>query len=188
MWSRLPGLPPRPARAPPRPSSRRVPRAEARASRRQAAPPPASPAELKTFLTHMAAGLFGGLVGVVALAFAWGGLPGGGKKAAAPDLSGLEQRLAKLEAEPAHRRWREPESAWRAAGRARGAGPANAARPDRFERPRGLPRTVAEDPGRHRRQGRLRPRRGRAQHGGGRGRAAAASQARRGARRCRDRR
>lgn len=68
---------------------------------RKPAPPPASPAELKTFLTHMAAGLLGGLVGIVALAFAWGGLPGGGsEKAAAPDLSGIEQRLAKLEATP----------------------------------------------------------------------------------------
>jgi hypothetical protein len=68
--------------------------------RRQAAPAPASPAELKAFLTHMAAGLLGGLVGVLALAFAWGALPGGGKKAAAPDLSGLERRLAKLESSP----------------------------------------------------------------------------------------
>jgi hypothetical protein len=66
----------------------------------QAGPPPASPAELRTFLTHMAAGLLGGLVGVLALAFAWGWLPGAGKKAAAPDLSGLERRLAKLEANP----------------------------------------------------------------------------------------
>ncbi len=70
-------------------------------SRRQTAPPPASPAELKTFLTHMAAGLLGGLVGIVALAFAWGGLSWeGSEQAAGPALSGLAQRVAKLEANP----------------------------------------------------------------------------------------
>jgi len=63
----------------------------------RAAPPVASPAELKGFLTHMAAGLLGGLVGVLALAFAWGGLPGQANHGASPDVSDLEQRLTKLE-------------------------------------------------------------------------------------------
>jgi hypothetical protein len=60
---------------------------------RMRTPPPASMVELKSFLTHMAAGLLGGLVGVVALGLAWGWSPGAGLK-----LSGLEQRLAQLEA------------------------------------------------------------------------------------------
>ncbi len=60
----------------------------------------ASISELKSFVTHLAAGLLGGLVGVIALAIAWGGLPGGKKGGAAPDLSKLEQRVAKLEAAP----------------------------------------------------------------------------------------
>ncbi|MGA7544625.1 MAG: mitofilin family membrane protein [Methyloceanibacter sp.] len=61
-------------------------------------PPPASVFELKSFLTHMAAGLLGGLVGVVALGLAWGWLPGKADKGAGLKLSGLEQRLAQLEA------------------------------------------------------------------------------------------
>jgi hypothetical protein len=59
--------------------------------------PPASLADLKRFLTHMAAGLLGGLVGVLALALAWGWRPDGALQSTAPDLSGLEQRLAALE-------------------------------------------------------------------------------------------
>jgi hypothetical protein len=60
---------------------------------------PASLADLKRFLTHMAAGLLGGLVGVLALALAlaWGWRPDGAPQSTAPDLSGLEQRLAALE-------------------------------------------------------------------------------------------
>jgi hypothetical protein len=58
---------------------------------------PASLADLKRLLTHMAAGLLGGLVGVVALALAWGWRPDGAPQSTAPDLSGLEQRLAALE-------------------------------------------------------------------------------------------
>src|ERR1700730_15627689 len=61
-------------------------------------PAKASLPELKGFVTHLAAGFLGGLVGVVALAIAWGGLPGGKGGGAAPDLSQLEQRVAKLEA------------------------------------------------------------------------------------------
>jgi hypothetical protein len=63
-------------------------------------PARASLPELKSFVTHLAAGLLGGLVGVVALAIAWGGLPGGKGGGTAPDLSKLEQRVAKLEAAP----------------------------------------------------------------------------------------
>ena len=65
-------------------------------------PPPAKASlpELKSFVTHLSAGLLGGLVGVVALAFAWGGLPVGKEEGAAPDLTKLEERVAKLEAAP----------------------------------------------------------------------------------------
>ena len=50
-----------------------------------AAPPPAQASlpELKSFVTHLAAGVLGGLVGVVGLALAWGGLGGGGVERAA---------------------------------------------------------------------------------------------------------
>src|SRR4051794_16036310 len=41
-------------------------------------PAQASLPELKSFVTHLAAGVLGGLVGVVGLAVAWGGLSGGG--------------------------------------------------------------------------------------------------------------
>lgn len=60
--------------------------------------PPATMVELKSFLTHMAAGLLGGLVGVAALALAWGRLPGQADHAAPSDVPRLEQRLTKLEA------------------------------------------------------------------------------------------
>ena len=63
-------------------------------------PPPASVVELKSFLTHLAAGLLGGLVGVIALALLWHRLPGQAGGGAAPDLTRLEQRLGKLEAAP----------------------------------------------------------------------------------------
>jgi hypothetical protein len=59
----------------------------------------ASLPELKTFVTHLAAGLLGGLVGVIALAIAWG-LPTGQTGGKAPDLAKLDQRIAKLEATP----------------------------------------------------------------------------------------
>jgi hypothetical protein len=65
-----------------------------------AAPPPrTSPSELKGFVTHLAAGLLGGLVGVVALALAWGGLTTS-QDGGAPGIAALEQRLAKIEATP----------------------------------------------------------------------------------------
>jgi len=55
--------------------------------------PPASLADLKRFLTHMAAGLLGGLVGVVALALAWGWRPDG----APQDLTELTGRVERLD-------------------------------------------------------------------------------------------
>src|SRR5512146_2409916 len=61
-------------------------------------PPRTSPAELKGFMTHLAAGLLGGLIGVVALALFWNKLP---RTAAAPDLAPIESRLSKLESAPA---------------------------------------------------------------------------------------
>jgi hypothetical protein len=63
-------------------------------------PAQASESELKSFVTHLAAGVLGGLVGVVGLAFAWGGLSG--VSGPQPDIAALEARLAKLEsAQPA---------------------------------------------------------------------------------------
>lgn len=51
--------------------------------------------ELKSFVTHLAAGVLGGLIGVIGLAFAWGGLGIGG--APQPDIAALEARIASLE-------------------------------------------------------------------------------------------
>ena len=62
-------------------------------------PPRTSPAELKGFVTHLAAGLLGGLIGVVALALFWNKLPV--RTTAAPDLAPIESRLSKLESAPA---------------------------------------------------------------------------------------
>jgi hypothetical protein len=64
-----------------------------------APPPRTSLPELKGFVTHLAAGLVGGLIGVIALALSWGGFGGG--KAPAPDIAPLERRIAKLEEAPA---------------------------------------------------------------------------------------
>jgi hypothetical protein len=61
-------------------------------------PPRTSPTELKGFFTHLAAGLLGGLIGVVALALAWNMPPV--RNAAAPDLTRIESRLSKLESAP----------------------------------------------------------------------------------------
>jgi len=71
---------------------------EAKPSARRA-PPRTSALEFKSFLTHLAAGLLGGLVGVLALAFAWNKLPI--RTAERPEVSALERRLGKLEAAPA---------------------------------------------------------------------------------------
>ena len=56
--------------------------------------------ELKSFATHLAAGLLGGLVGVLALALAWNRLPARGDAGAPPDLTAIEKRLGKIEATP----------------------------------------------------------------------------------------
>jgi hypothetical protein len=61
-------------------------------------PPRTSPTELQGFFTHLAAGLLGGLIGVVALALFWNKLPV--RNAAAPDLAPIEGRLSKLESAP----------------------------------------------------------------------------------------
>lgn len=63
-------------------------------------PAQASVGELKSFVTHLAAGVLGGLIGVVGLAFAWGGLGGGEPSGPQPDLAALEARIAKLESTP----------------------------------------------------------------------------------------
>ncbi len=67
-----------------------------------AAPPQAQASlpELKSFVTHLAAGVLGGLIGVVGLALAWGGLGGGESSGPQPDIAALEARVAKLEATP----------------------------------------------------------------------------------------
>jgi len=75
------------------------PEAEESKPKRPKGPPPrTSQTELKSFVTHLAAGLLGGLVGVVGLALAWNMIPLGATKA--PNLTPLESRLAKLESAP----------------------------------------------------------------------------------------
>ena len=69
-------------------------------SARTSPPPAATISEMKSFVTHLAAGLLGGLIGVIALAFAWHLLPGAQSDKAAPDLAKLEARIAKLESSP----------------------------------------------------------------------------------------
>ena len=63
-----------------------------------APPPRATLPELKSFVTHLAAGLLGGLIGVVGIAVAWNMIPLRVTKA--PDLAPLENRLAKIETAP----------------------------------------------------------------------------------------
>jgi hypothetical protein len=60
-------------------------------------PPQATLPELKSFVTHLAAGVLGGLIGVIGLALAWGGLGGGEPAGTQPDIAALEARIAKLE-------------------------------------------------------------------------------------------
>src|SRR5579885_2513125 len=93
------------ARSEPEPNSGASPEPEhekvqaAPASSQRKGPPPASTiSEMKSFVTHLAAGLLGGLIGVIGLAFAWHLLPAGNGASGA--LAGLEQRLAKLESAP----------------------------------------------------------------------------------------
>jgi hypothetical protein len=63
-----------------------------------AAPPP--PRERKSFMTHLAAGLLGGLIGVIGLAVAWGALDLGKENGPSPDIADLKERLTALEAAP----------------------------------------------------------------------------------------
>jgi hypothetical protein len=63
-------------------------------------PSPPRPGRVKSFFTHCLAGLIGGVVGVAALALAWSGLDLGGGTKPAPEITALEQRVAKLEAAP----------------------------------------------------------------------------------------
>jgi predicted nucleic acid-binding Zn-ribbon protein len=64
-------------------------------------PPSARPSRVKSFASHMLAGLLGALIGVAGLGAAWNALGLGPKPPAAPDLSGIEARIAKLESAPA---------------------------------------------------------------------------------------
>ena len=70
------------------------------AERRVPPPPTATMSEMKSFVTHLAAGLLGGLIGVIALAFAWHLIPAG-KDESAAELGKIKERVAKLEATPA---------------------------------------------------------------------------------------
>lgn len=72
--------------------------ADSKPKRPKGPPPRTSPTELKSFVTHLAAGLLGGLIGVVGAAVAWNMVPLGATSA--PDLAPLESRLAKLESAP----------------------------------------------------------------------------------------
>jgi hypothetical protein len=65
----------------------------------KAPPPPRTSAdELKGFFTHLAAGLLGGLIGVITLASAWKLLPlGGGENA---EIAALQAKVNQLEATP----------------------------------------------------------------------------------------
>jgi hypothetical protein len=63
------------------------------------APPRTSMPELKTFVTHLAAGLLGGLIAVLALSLLWNKLPSR-SDAATSDLTKIEQRIGALESAP----------------------------------------------------------------------------------------
>ena len=62
----------------------------------EAPPPRTTLPELKSFVTHLAAGVLGGLIGVVALALAWG-VPSGKPSGNSADITKLDERIAKLE-------------------------------------------------------------------------------------------
>jgi hypothetical protein len=68
-------------------------------------PPPQPPrtrfAAFKSFMTHLAAGLIGGLIGVIALALSSGGFGPGKDSTPSPEVTALQQRIAKLEGAPA---------------------------------------------------------------------------------------
>jgi hypothetical protein len=52
-------------------------------------------------MTHLAAGLIGGLIGVIALALSSGGFGPGKDSTPSPEVTALQQRIAKLEGAPA---------------------------------------------------------------------------------------
>jgi hypothetical protein len=62
-------------------------------------PPPERASRFKRFASYLGAGLLGGAVGAAGAGFAWNGL-NPGATSQAPDLSAIEQRLAKLEQGP----------------------------------------------------------------------------------------
>ncbi|MFO7478791.1 MAG: mitofilin family membrane protein [Methyloceanibacter sp.] len=64
------------------------------------APPRPAFAAVKGFMTHLAAGLAGGVIGVAALALAWNHLDSGGEAVPPAAVANLEQRIAELEAAP----------------------------------------------------------------------------------------
>ncbi|HET7210920.1 MAG TPA: hypothetical protein VFI85_04150, partial [Methyloceanibacter sp.] len=70
---------------------------------RQLPPQPPRPrfAAVKSFMTHLAAGLMGGLIGVIALALSSGGFGTSKVSAPSPEVTALQQRIAKLEGAPA---------------------------------------------------------------------------------------
>ena len=140
--------------------------------------------EMKSFVTHLAAGLLGGLVGVVALAFAWDRLPGAQSR---------QSRAGSRHARGAHRQARIRTSA------ASGGHEAFATRCPRRDAGRPASETppelsdltdVSGNSNRHSRPWPKRPRTAAPCPSGGhrpadrRGRAATARQARQGARRC----
>jgi hypothetical protein len=68
--------------------------AEADRSAEKQAAPRTGPVELKGFMTHLAAGMLGAVIGVIGLALAWGLIPA--REDA--DVAAVEERLASLEA------------------------------------------------------------------------------------------
>lgn len=73
---------------------------EAETANLEAAPSRPRFTALKSFMTHLAAGLIGGIIGVAALALAWSNLDGNKQSEVLPGIAGLEERIAKLEAAP----------------------------------------------------------------------------------------
>jgi hypothetical protein len=88
----------------PPPDDEPAPKAQAEGEQAEAAATPprrgATMPELKGFVTHLTAGLLGGLVGVLALAFFWDRLPTSRSEGPAPEIAALEARIGKLEAAP----------------------------------------------------------------------------------------